>query len=98
MFMDWKNQYSENEYTTQSNLQVQCNPYQIANGVFHGLKTKMLTICKKIQNIPNSQRVLRKKNGAGGMRLPNFSLYYRSIVTRAAWFWQKSETELSGIE
>ena len=27
MFMDWKNQYSENEYTTQSNLQIQCNPY-----------------------------------------------------------------------
>ena len=29
MFMDWKNQYSENEYTTQSNLQIQRNPYQI---------------------------------------------------------------------
>ena len=28
MFMDWKNQYSENEYTTQHNLQIQCNPYQ----------------------------------------------------------------------
>ena len=23
MFMDWKNQYSENEYTSQSNLQIQ---------------------------------------------------------------------------
>ena len=29
MFMDWKNQYSENEYTTQSNLQIQCDHYQI---------------------------------------------------------------------
>ena len=28
MFMDRKNQYSENEYTTQSNLQIQCNRYQ----------------------------------------------------------------------
>ena len=28
MFMDRNNQYSENEYTTQSNLQSQCNPYQ----------------------------------------------------------------------
>ena len=27
MFMDQKNQYSENEYTTQSNLQIQRNPY-----------------------------------------------------------------------
>ena len=31
MFMDWKNQYSENEYTSQSNLQIQCNPYQATN-------------------------------------------------------------------
>ena len=31
MFMDQKNQYSENEYTTQSNLQIQCNPYQFLN-------------------------------------------------------------------
>ena len=30
MFMDWKNQYSENEYTIQSDLQIQCNPYQAA--------------------------------------------------------------------
>ena len=29
-----KNQYSENEHTTQSNLQIQCNPYQITKGIF----------------------------------------------------------------
>ena len=39
-FLDWKNQYCENEYTTQSNLQIQCNPYQIAIGIFHRTRTK----------------------------------------------------------
>ena len=34
MFLDWKNQYCENDYTTQGNLQIQCNPYQITNGIF----------------------------------------------------------------
>ena len=34
MFMDQKNKYSENEYTTQSNIQIQCNPYQATNGIF----------------------------------------------------------------
>ena len=29
MFFDQKNQYCENDYTTQSNLQIQCNRYQI---------------------------------------------------------------------
>ena len=30
MFMDQINQYSEKEYTIQSNLLIQCNPYQAA--------------------------------------------------------------------
>ena len=34
MFLDWKNQHCENEYTTQSNLQIQCNPYQNPNDIF----------------------------------------------------------------
>ena len=34
MFLDWKNQYCENDYTTQSNLQIQCNPYQITKWHF----------------------------------------------------------------
>ena len=38
MFVDWKNQYSENEYTTQSNLQIQCNPCQTINGIFHRIE------------------------------------------------------------
>ena len=42
MFMDQKNQYSENEYTTQSNLQVQCNPYQATNGIFQRTRTNNL--------------------------------------------------------
>ena len=29
MFLDWKNQYCQNDYSTQSNLQNQLNPYQI---------------------------------------------------------------------
>ena len=28
--------------TTQSNLQIQCNPYQISNGIFHRLEQKLL--------------------------------------------------------
>ena len=32
-FWDWKDQCGQNEYTTQSNLQIQCNPYQITNSI-----------------------------------------------------------------
>ena len=38
IFLDWKNQYCENEYITQSNLQIQCNPYRTTNGILHRIR------------------------------------------------------------
>ena len=49
MFMDSKNQYSEDEYTTQSNLQIQCNPYQAAAA--KSLQS-CLTLCNPIDGSP----------------------------------------------
>ena len=61
MFMDWKNQYSENEYTTQSNLQIQCKPYQATNGIFQRTRTNNFTICMDIQKTSNTQNNLEKE-------------------------------------
>ena len=61
MFLDWKNQHCENEYTTQSNLQIQCNPYQITNGIFHRTRTNSFIICMERQKTPNSQSNLEKE-------------------------------------
>ena len=61
MFMGQKNQYSENENTTQSNLQIQCNPYQATNGIFNRTRTKNFTICMETQKTSNSQSNLEKE-------------------------------------
>ena len=61
MFMDWQNQYSENEYTTQSNLQIQCNPYQATSGIFHRATRNNFTNCMEIQKTSNSQSNLEKE-------------------------------------
>ena len=58
MLIDWKNQYSENEYTTQSNL---CNPYQATNDIFHRTTKNNFTICMEIQKSQNSQSSLEKE-------------------------------------
>ena len=55
MFLGRKIQYCENDYTTKCNLQIQCNPYQITNGIFHRTRTKSFTIHIETKKTPNSQ-------------------------------------------
>ena len=61
MVLGRKNQYCENDYTTKYNLQIQCNPYQITNGIFQRTRVKNFTIHTETQKTPNSQTSLEKE-------------------------------------
>ena len=61
MFLGGKNQYCENDCTTKCNLQIQCDPYQITNSIFHRTRTKNFIIHIQTQKTLNSQSSLEKE-------------------------------------
>ena len=78
MFLDWKNQHCENDSTTQSNLQIQCNPYHTISGILHRIRTKNFIIRMETQKTPNSQSNLEKEKWSWRNEAPGLQTLLQS--------------------
>ena len=92
MYLCRKNQYCENDYTTKCSLYIQCDPYQITYGIFHRTRTKISEFIGKHKRPQIANAVLRKKNGAGGIKLLDFRLYDKTRVIKTVWYRHKNRS------
>ena len=66
----------------QSNLQIQCNPYQITNNIFQRIEQYILQFAWKHKRRWIAKAILRL--------LPDFRVYYKATFNKMLWYWHKN--------